>query len=123
MAGVEVSVIRGAAEEDAEIMPEMQPAGLAERIAIGEARRRLGRVVEKARYTGRGYIIERHGEPMAAIIGIEDYERLQRLENERDVRLLQKAKRKAQEFVSVEQLVNDYEKRFGEKISTPSEEG
>jgi len=109
----------GRAQEAEEVLQRVRT----ERIAIGEARRELSRVVTEAHYTDKDYVIERHGKPEAAIIGIRDYERLQRLENERDVRLLQKAKRKAQEFVSVEQLVNDYEKRFGEKISTPSEEG
>jgi|GEM_PF-1322724 len=102
---------------------EGQARGSVKRIAIGEARRTLGQVVTEAHYTDKDYIIERHGKPEAAVIGIKDYERLQRLENERDVRLLQKAKRKARGFVSAEQLVSDYEKRFGEKISTPSEGG
>jgi len=114
-------------ERVTETMAEESAKGIgirpAKRIAIGEARRRLGRVVEEASFTDKDYIIERYGKPMVAVIGIEDYKRYQRLENERDVRLLQKAKRQARGFVSAEQLVSDYEKRFGEKISTPSEVG
>ncbi|MFQ5812959.1 MAG: type II toxin-antitoxin system Phd/YefM family antitoxin [Anaerolineae bacterium] len=113
-------------ERVTETMAEESAKGIGirptERIAIGEARRTLGRVVEEASFTNKDYIIERYGKPMVAVIGIKDYERLQRLENERDVRLLQKAKRQARGFVSAEQLVSDYEKRFGEKISTPPEE-
>jgi prevent-host-death family protein len=44
-----------------------------------EARRNLGTLIAEAYYRKESFIIKNHGRPMAAIIPIEDYERLQQL--------------------------------------------
>lgn len=42
-------------------------------IGAFEARRNLGSLLEKVRYRGDKYIVERRGEPMAALVPLELY--------------------------------------------------
>jgi prevent-host-death family protein len=49
------------------------------RINAAELHQRVGEILAKIRYTGSRYIIERRGIPVAAVVSIEDLERLQRL--------------------------------------------
>ena len=44
-----------------------------------EARRNLGTLIEEAYYKKESVIIKNHGRPMAALISIEDYDRMRRL--------------------------------------------
>lgn len=43
-----------------------------------EARRRFGELLDKTYYRGESFIVERAGEPKAAIVPIREYEELQR---------------------------------------------
>ena len=46
------------------------------RVSLGEVKAKLSAVVDDVRRTGRRYLIERHGRPAAAIISVEEMERL-----------------------------------------------
>lgn len=48
-------------------------------IGAYEARRNLGTLIEEAYYKKESFIIKNHGRPMAAIISIEEYERMREL--------------------------------------------
>jgi prevent-host-death family protein len=54
----------------------------AKRISAMDMRDRLGEVLSRVQYAGERFIIERRGEPVAAVIAIED---LRRLEEEVEV--------------------------------------
>ncbi len=47
-----------------------------------DLRRRAGELLSRIRYAGECFIIEKNGEPVAALIGIEDLHRLERLEKQ-----------------------------------------
>lgn len=53
---------------------------MAERILASEARRRLPELMGRVRYGGERFILERRGQPMAAVVSIEDLMRLERAE-------------------------------------------
>jgi prevent-host-death family protein len=47
------------------------------RVSLAEAKAKLSAVVDDVRRTSRRYLIERHGRPAAAIISVEELERLE----------------------------------------------
>ncbi len=57
-------------------------ASLAERIRVTEAKANLSALMARAGYGGERFLIERHGRPLAALVGAGD---LERLEGEREV--------------------------------------
>jgi len=86
-------------------------------------RERIGDILNRVRYTGERFIVERKGEPIAAIIRVEDLERLERLELEREIELVHLAKMASQKegMVSFEDLLNQYEALHGERLETPTD--
>ena len=46
-------------------------------MGMAEAKARLSAVIDDVRRTARRYLIQRHGQPAAAIISVEDLERLE----------------------------------------------
>lgn len=48
----------------------------AEKVRVGEAR--LSELMARAGYGGERFLIERRGRPLAALVGVEDLERLER---------------------------------------------
>jgi prevent-host-death family protein len=46
------------------------------RISASEVRNRIGDILARVRYGGQHVVVERRGQPVAAIIGIEEYDRL-----------------------------------------------
>ncbi|MDQ2653244.1 MAG: type II toxin-antitoxin system Phd/YefM family antitoxin [Chloroflexota bacterium] len=55
-------------------------------MTLAEVKQSLPRVLEEASRSGARVIVEDHGEPVAAIISIEDWRRFARLEAEREKR-------------------------------------
>lgn len=53
-----------------------------QRLGITDARKILSKLVERVRFEGDSYIIERHGQPSAAIVPIEVYELWKRQRDE-----------------------------------------
>lgn len=51
-----------------------------ETITISDFRTRVREILENAYFRGRCYIVERAGQEMAVVLGIEDYQRLIRRE-------------------------------------------
>lgn len=60
-------------------------------MSVAEARNNLAEVVNKVSYGGERIVFTRHGKPAAALVHVEDYEFLQRLENELDIKLASEA--------------------------------
>ena len=65
-------------------------------ISAVQARGKLGQILEEVYYRGDQYIIERAGKPMAAVVPIEQYERLERA-RERFFALVEKIQSRSQE--------------------------
>ncbi|MCX7706769.1 MAG: type II toxin-antitoxin system Phd/YefM family antitoxin [Anaerolineae bacterium] len=47
-----------------------------ETISVTELRERMREVLENAHFRGRRYVVERAGQEMAVILGVEEYRRL-----------------------------------------------
>jgi len=55
-------------------------------ISVMDFRKRIGDVLSRVHYTGEQFIIERNGEPIAAIVGLEDLKRLRNIEDDKEQR-------------------------------------
>jgi len=53
---------------------------MATRIALAEAKAKLSAVVDDVRRGSGRYVIERHGKPAAAVVSVEDLEKLDALD-------------------------------------------
>lgn len=62
-------------------------------ISAMKLRTSIGDVLNRIEYRRERVLVERKGEPVAAIIGVEDLRRLEALEAEREVELFRLAKR------------------------------
>ena len=72
-----------------------------------EARKKFLELLNRAEYGKERIRIERHGEPVAAIISYEDLNRLEALEDALDSALLRQAMRTSEGFVSVSELLTE----------------
>ncbi len=89
-------------------------------ISAMKLRDRIGDVLNRVRYAGERFIVERRGQPVAAIISVEDLQLLERLEEERDAELLRLAKATSEGVVPFETLIEQYEALHGEPLETPA---
>ncbi len=51
---------------------------MAEKVRVSEAKANLSELMARAGYGGERFLIERRGRPLAALVGVEDLERLER---------------------------------------------
>ncbi len=61
-------------------------------ISAMQLRASIGDVLNRIQYRGERVVVERKGEPVAAIIGVADLQRLETLEAERELELVAMAK-------------------------------
>ena len=76
-------------------------------------RKAPGDILNRVYYGAERFIVERKGEPLAAIISVTDLARLERLEDERDAELLAMAKATSEGTVPFSALVEQYEELHG----------
>lgn len=50
---------------------------MSQTVSMAEAKSKLSEIVGQVKYGGKQYILERRGQPMAVLISVETYERLQ----------------------------------------------
>jgi prevent-host-death family protein len=86
-------------------------------------RERIGDILNQVHYGKERFVIERRGEPVAAIVSIEEFERLERLEQEYEIELLRLAKIAAEQegVVPFSRLVEQYEALHGESLELPAD--
>ena len=92
-------------------------------ISAMKLRASIGDVLNRVEYRGERVVIERKGEPVAAVIGVADLHRLEAMEHEREVELFRLAKRAAAEDGSVTfaELVAAVERAHGERLDLPAD--
>lgn len=61
-------------------------------ISLGELRKEVGEVVNRATFTGERTAVTRHGKTVAAIVSVEDLEILNELERQADLAALREAR-------------------------------
>ncbi|MCS7241003.1 MAG: type II toxin-antitoxin system Phd/YefM family antitoxin [Candidatus Bipolaricaulota bacterium] len=81
-------------------------------IGAVEARQRLGEFLARVRYGRERFVITRDGKRTAALIAVEDLERLEGLEELLDLLAVQVLKAQGQEPVPVEALLTQYRQLF-----------
>ena len=50
---------------------------MVKKVRVTEAKAHLSALMARAGYAGERYLIERRGKPLAALVGVEDWERLE----------------------------------------------
>lgn len=74
---------------------------------VSEARNNFPELLNRVGYGQERILIERHGKPVAALISVEDLNRLQALEDAIDSALLRHAVQENEGFVTLESIIAD----------------
>ena len=61
-------------------------------LTVAEARAGFAEVLNQVRYTKNRVVLTRHGKRVAAVVPIEDFDLIERLEDEADLRAVKKAR-------------------------------
>ena len=90
-------------------------------ISAMQLRASIGDVLNRIQYRGERVVVERKGEPVAAIIGVADLQRLETLEAERELELVAMAKELLAREGSVpySALLDQYTALYGESLELP----
>jgi prevent-host-death family protein len=90
-------------------------------ISAMQLRASIGDVLNRIQYRGERVVVERKGEPVAAIIGVADLQRLETLEAERELELVAMAKELLAREGSVpySTLLDQYTALYGESLELP----
>ena len=93
-------------------------------ISAMQLRASIGDVLNRIQYRGERVVVERKGEPVAAIIGVADLRRLEALETEQEIELYRLAKRSFEEDhlgpLTFGELVAAVRRRVGESLDLPA---
>jgi prevent-host-death family protein len=93
-------------------------------ISAMQLRASIGDVLNRIQYLGERVVVERKGEPVAAIIGVADLRHLEALEEEREVELYRLAKRAFAEDhlgpLTFDELVAAVEQARGASLDLPA---
>jgi prevent-host-death family protein len=91
-------------------------------ISAMQLRASIGDVLNRIQYRGERVVVERKGEPVAAIIGVADLQRLETMEAERELELFQLAKRAFAEGgrMTFAELVAAVERAHGVSMDVPA---
>ncbi len=73
-------------------------------ISVSSARRKFSKIIDAVRVAGERILVTQHGRPAAAVIGVEDLELLQRLEDCMDVAEARRRMKEPADKVSLEDL-------------------
>jgi len=74
------------------------------KISTADARKRLANIVNRVAFGKEAFVLTRRGEPIAALVSIEDLKLLQEIEERMDVDDAWQARAESEETVSWEEL-------------------
>lgn len=77
------------------------------RIGLTSARKHLARIIKRVAYEKDAFLLTRYGKPLAAIVPVEDLERLQALEDRQDIEDAWAARTESGERISWDDLKAD----------------
>jgi prevent-host-death family protein len=80
-----------------------------QKISAADARKKFANIINRVAYGKELFVLTRRGEPLAAIISIEDLKLLQELEEQMDIEDAWKARKEPGENISWEQLREELE--------------
>ena len=76
-------------------------------VPISEAREHLADLGNRVSLRGERLVVQRRGKRLFALVPVEDMERLERMEDEEDIRLARKAMRKGGRNIPWEKVKKD----------------
>jgi len=83
-------------------------------IVVRDTRQNMADIIGNVFYGNQRYIIERKGKPVAAVISIEDYKFLERVEDMIDSKLLKEAIESSEGIFPVEELFAERQRVISE---------
>ena len=91
-------------------------------ISAMQLRASIGDVLNRIQYRGERVVVERKGEPVAAIIGVADLRRLEALEAEREIELYRLARSCSplRDHLPYSTLLDQYTAADGETLDLPA---
>ena len=92
-------------------------------ISAMNLREQIGDILNRVRYAGERFIVERRGKPVAAIVSVAELEYLECMELEREVEMMRLAKTAAtrEGMAPFKALIEQYEALHGERLELPSD--
>jgi prevent-host-death family protein len=80
------------------------------KIEATQAQENFSELISRVESGKERIVIEQEGQAIAAVISYADLKRLEALEDDRDIALIQQAKAKNEEFITVEEVIEGYNK-------------
>jgi prevent-host-death family protein len=85
-----------------------------------QAQNQLTEIITSVGDRGDRVVIEQEGKAVAAIISYEDLKRLEALEDARDAEMMRRAMEEHKEFVTLEEVIANYNKLHGTDFTIES---
>jgi prevent-host-death family protein len=79
------------------------------KISAADARKKLANIINRVAYGKESFVLTRRGEPLAAIVSIDDLKLLQEIEDQMDIDDAWKARNEPGENISWEKLREELE--------------
>jgi prevent-host-death family protein len=79
------------------------------KISAADARKKFANIINRVAYGKESFILTRRGEPLAAIVSIDDLKLLQEIEEQMDIDDAWKARKEPGENISWEELRQELE--------------
>jgi antitoxin Phd len=74
------------------------------KISVADARKKFANIINRVAYGKESFVLTRRGEPLAAIVSIDDLKLLQEIEEQMDIDDAWKARTEPEENISWEKL-------------------
>lgn len=91
-------------------------------VGSSEAKSKFSEVIGRVAYGRERIIIQRKGKSMAAVISIEDLEKLEELEEALDTKILKQAMDSPGKMLSVDDIIKNYENTHNIRLNLEHEE-
>lgn len=76
-------------------------------ISIAEAKSKFSEVIARTMYAGERFILRRRGKPVAAIVGIDDFKKIQLTDSSEDTGTLLTAAEAWGDFKDLDRIIED----------------
>jgi len=82
-------------------------------VSVAEAKNKFSDLLNRVIYRRERIIVTKRGKPVGAIISIEELEQPEREKDRARVKRIRALKKKTKKYIPFEQVVRDYEKKWG----------
>ncbi len=82
-------------------------------VSVAEAKNRFSDLLNRVIYRHERIVVSKRGKPVGAIVSSEDLKRLESMEDLERVKRVRALKKSTKKFIPFEQVVRNYEKKWG----------